>query len=270
VHGTLTLLRHSFRRLRTLVAVLAAVLLLFQVLLVRVAAALQESAGFGRLAAFAPPFVRNLAGESLLSFASFSGIVCFGYFHPMIIAALSALVTAVATEIPAEIETRFVDAVLVRPVPRAALVTRSVVLLVLLPAAVLLAMTAGTAAGLRWLAPAGVPLPGAALIGSLALNLWALLVAIGGAALAVGAASRRRSLAGSAVGVAALALFLVDYLARSWDPAKAVAWVSPFHYSQAMDLIVGRPLSFAHLGVLLGIGVAGAAIAFVVFLRRDL
>lgn len=270
MHGTLTLLRHSFGRMGTLVAALAAVLLLFQVLLVRVAGSLQESAGFGRLASFAPPFVRNLAGEALLSFASFSGIVCFGYFHPMIIAALCALVIAIATEIPAEIETRFLDVILVRPVPRRALVVRSAVLLVLVPALILLAMMAGTAAGVQWLAPPGAALPGAPLIVSLALNLWALIVAIGGAALAVGAASRRRSTAASAVGVATLVLFLVDYLARSWEPAKTVAWLSPFHYSQALDLLIGRPLSPVHLGVLLGIGAVGAVVAAVIMSRRDL
>lgn len=270
MHGTLTLLRHSFGRLCGLVVAMAAVLTLFQVLLIRVAKGLQESAGFGGLSAFVPTFMRQMAGEALVTFMSFPGIVCLGYFHPMIIAALCGLLIAAATEPAGEIETRFLDAVLVRPVPRRAIITRSVALLLLLPALILLAMIAGTAAGLHWLAPPGVPLPGTRLIASLAVNLWALLVSVGGWALAVAAASRRRSVAGSIAGVATLFLFLLDYLARAWKPADTIAWLSPFHYYRAMELLMGRPLAPSHIAVLLGTGAAGIAVAYLVFARRDL
>jgi ABC-2 type transport system permease protein len=270
MHGALALLRHSLGRFRGLTVAMAAVLTLFQVLLVRVAKALQDSAGFGALPAFVPPFMRQMAGEALFSFMSFPGIVCLGYFHPMVIAALCGLVIAAATEPAGEVETRFFDAVLVRPVPRGAVIARSVVVLVLLPAVVLLAMIGGTMGGLRWLAPPGVPLPGVRLIASLALNLWSLLVCIGGWALAVAAAARRRSVAGAIAGVATLVLFLIDYLARAWKPADTIAGISPFHYYRALELLMGRPLPLPHLGVLLGAGAAGMAVAWVVLARRDL
>jgi len=270
MHGTLTLLCHSLGRLRGLVAALAVVVALFQVLLARVAGTLQESAGFGALAAFVPPFVRQMAGEALFSFMSFPGIVCLGYFHPMIIAALCGMVIAAATEPAAEVETRFLDAILVRPVPRLAIISRSVVVLLLLPTLILLAMIAGTAAGLHWLAPPGVQLPSARLVASLAANLWALLVCVGGWSLAIAAASRRRSVAGTIAGVATLVLFLVDYLARAWKPADAVAWLSPFHYYRAMELLMGRPLALSNLAVLLVAGTVGMAVAGLVFARRDL
>jgi ABC-type transport system involved in multi-copper enzyme maturation permease subunit len=249
---------------------MAVVVALFQVLLVRVAETLQESAGFGGLAAFVPPFVRQMAGEALFTFMSFPGIVCLGYFHPMIIAALCAMVIAAATEPAAEIETRFLDAVLVRPVSRPAIIVRSVVVLSLLPAVVVLAMIAGTAAGLHVLAPPGAQIPGARLIASLAVNLWALLVCVGGWALAVAAASRRRSVAGTIAGIATLVLFLIDYLARAWKPADHVAWLSPFHYFRAMELLLGRPLALSNLAVLLVSGTAGMVVAWLAFARRDL
>lgn len=270
MHGFPTLLRHSLGRLRGLVAAMAVVVALFQVLLVRVAGTLQESSGFGGLAAFVPPFVRQMAGEALFTFMSFPGIVCLGYFHPMIIAALCGMAIAAATEPAAEIETRFLDAILVRPVPRLAIITRSVVVVILLPALVLLAMIAGTAAGLHWLAPPGVQTPGTRLIASLAVNLWALLVCVGGWSLAVAAASRRRSVAGTIAGVATLVLFLVDYLARAWKPADAVAWLSPFHYFRAMELLMGRPLALANIAVLLIAAAVGMALAWLVFAKRDL
>lgn len=270
MNGTLTLLRHSLGRLRALVAALAGVVALFQLLLVRVAASLQESAGFSGLAAFVPPFVRQMAGEALFTFMSFPGIVCLGYFHPMILAGLCGMVIAAATEPAGEIETRFLDAILVRPVPRPAIILRSVAVLLLLPALVLLAMIAGTTVGLHWLAPPGVQIPGTRLIASLAANLWALLVCVGGWALAVAAASRRRSVAGTIAGVATLVLFLADYLARAWKPVEAVAWLSPFHYFRAMELLMGRPLAFSNLAVLLVAGAAGMVVAWLVFERRDL
>jgi ABC-type transport system involved in multi-copper enzyme maturation permease subunit len=270
MHGTLALLRHSLGRVRGLALAMAVVTTLFQVVLVRVAKALQASAGFGGLAAFVPPFMRQMAGEALVGFMSFPGIVCLGYFHPMIIAALCGMTIVAASEPAAEIETRFLDAVLVRPVPRLAIIARSVAVLALLPAAVLVAMVAGTAAGLRWLAPPDVELPGPRLIAALALNLWALLICMGGWALAVAAASRRRTVAGAIAGVATLVLFLLDYLARAWKPADAIAWLSPFHYFRALELLMGRPLALSHLAVLLGAGAAGMALAAVVFARRDL
>lgn len=270
MHGVLTLLRHSLSRFRSLVAAMAIVLALFQVLLVRVAGTLQESSGFDGLAAFVPPFLRQMAGEAFFTFMSFPGIVCLGYFHPMIIAALCGMVIAAATEPAAEIETRFLDAILVRPVPRLVIISRSVVLLILLPALLLLAMIAGTAGGLRWLAPAGVPPPGARLIATLAVNLWALLFCVGGWALAVAVASLRRSVAAAIAGFGTLVLFLVDYLARAWKPAAAIAWLSPFHHFRAMDLLTGQPLALSSLAALLVTGTAGMILASLVFARRDL
>ncbi len=270
MHGTLTLLRHSLGRFRGLVAAMALVLALFQVLLVQVAGTLQETAGFNELAAFLPSFLRQMAGEALFTFMSFPGIVCLGYFHPIVIAALCGMAIAAATEPAAEVETRFLDAILVRPVPRLSVIIRSVAVLLLLPALVLFAMIAGTAAGLAWLAPPTVPLPGHQLIAALAVNLWALLVCIGSWTLAVAAASRRRSVAGTIAGVATLVLFLLDYLARAWEPADGGAWLSPCHYFRAAVLIQGRPLAVSNLAVLLAAGAAGMALAGLVFSQRDL
>lgn len=270
MRGSLTLLRHSFGRVRGLLAGLALVLALFQVLFVRLAGALQESAGFSALSPLLPPLLRRMAGEALPAFMSFAGISCFGYFHPMIVAALCGLAIAIATEPAGEIEMRFLDLALVRPVPRRSLVARSAALLVLLPALVILAMAGGTAAGLHWLAPPGAALPGVRLVASLAANLWALLVCVGGLALALGVASRRRAVAGSVAGIATLALFLVDYVARAWKPVETLARLSPFHYYRATDLLLGQPLDVRHLVALLGAGAAGVALAFAVFERRDL
>lgn len=267
--AVLALVRHSLRRSRALVGVLLAVLAGFELLLVAGAATLQESGTFGNFASLMPPFMRQMFGDSFVAFMSFAGIVCFGYFHPIIIGALSAFVVAFATEPVAEIETRMVDVVLARPLARSAIVARSVLLVVALPALVIGVMIVSTLAGLAWLAPPDAGLRGT-LILSLAVNLWVLVECLGGITLAVAAASRRRSTAAGGTGMALLALFCVDYLARVWKPAASIAWLSPFHYFDAMAIVIGHPLPPSHVAVL-GIAAAvGAALAFVVFSKRDL
>ncbi len=270
MNAVLTLARHSMVRSRTLILVLAAVLVAFELLLVIAADTLQQSGTFGSFAALVPPFMRQVFGDSLLIFMSFAGVVCFGYFHPMVIGALVAFVIAVATEPVGEIETRFLDVVLARPLARSSVVGRSVLLVVLLPAAIVMVMVLSTAVGLHTLAPKATATPAVRLILSLAVNLWALVLSVGGVGLAVGAVSRRRSTAAGAVGIATLALFFVDYLARIWKPAKSIAWLSPFHYYDAMAMVMGRPLPWGDVGVLVMSGVAGIVVAFVLFQRRDL
>ena len=72
------------------------------------------------------------------------------------------------------------------------------------------------------------------------------------------------------MGLIALAMFLLDYVARAWAPAERVAWLSPFRYYSPFDLIMGSPLSWRNLLVLAGIAVSGFTFAFVAFSRRDI
>ena len=89
-------------------------------------------------------------------------------------------------------------------------------------------------------------------------------------ALAVSAVSRRRGVAGGFVGLLALSTFLLDYVARAWQPAESVAWLSPFRYYSPLDLVTGVAIPGKNLWVLGGVAVAGAALAFVLFSRRDI
>jgi ABC-2 type transport system permease protein len=263
------LVRHSLTRLKTPLLVMAAALALFQVLLALAAAELQKQGTFEQLANLIPSFVRELVGTALLSMMSFSGIMALGYYHVAIVAVLVGLVVTVATEPAGEIETGFADLVLARPVSRSALLARSAILLVVCPAIVVAAMTAGTFGGLRLAAPAAASGPPARLVWSLAFSLWSVLVCWGGVSLVVGAASRRRAVAAGIAGGAAAALMLVDYLSRVWKPIRGIARLSPFHYYNPLDLVMGKPLPLGDIGALLVTAAAGLAAAFAVFHRRD-
>lgn len=261
---------HSLRRIRGMLVGLGALLAVFQFLLTQVASYLVRHSAFGQLSALMPDFVRTVAGPSALAFISFSGIVALGYFHPVVIAAVVGLAIAIATESAAEVETRFVDLTLSRGLTRADLVTRTLLVFVVAAVFVLGMMTAGTLAGLVCCAPADVPRPGTAVIVSLAVTLGSVMACWAGVALAASAAGRRRAVVAGGVGVAALAAYLLDYLGRAWEPARAISTISPFHYFEPTPLIMGEALRGADIAVLVGIGVAGAAAAYLTFSHRDI
>ena len=269
-HPTLILLGHSLRRVRALVGVVALVLATFQVLTSLMAATFEESQAFARISALVPDFIRQLMGPSLLGMLSFGGIVCLGYFHFAVVGWLVGVAIALATEPAAEIERGFADLILAHPVARRAVVTRSALVVLLSSTVVLVMMMAGTWAGLMWLAPPGVTWPRPRLILSLTMNLGALMLCWGGIALAFSAASRRRAVAASAAGILALGMFLFDYVARVWKPAKPFTWISPFNYYNPLALVISQSFPLRHVLVLVGIGAAGTAIACFVYSRRDI
>lgn len=264
------LVRHSMRRMRTTLAVTGALLALFQVLLAMAAAELQRQGTFDQLAGLVPSFVRELVGTALLSMMSFSGIMALGYYHVAIVAVLVGLVVAAATEPAAEIEAGFADLILAQPVPRAAVMARSVILVLVCPAIVIAAMTGGTFVGLQLAKPGAASQPSAGLVWRLAAGLWSVLACWGGVALAVGSVSRRRAVAAGVAGGAAAALMLVDYLSRVWRPLRGPARLSPFHYYNPLDLVMGKPLPAADIGILLGTCAVAVSVAFVLFRRRDI
>jgi hypothetical protein len=265
----MVLAAHSMRRLRPMLAGMAIVLGGFQFLLAQVAAYLLRTGGFTVMPSLVPDFLQQLSGPSMLTMMSFQGLVAFGYFHPMVLAAHLGLAIAIATEPVAEIEARFADMTLARPIARHQALTRTILVLLFAEALLLAAMSASTWAGLACCTPRDAPRPDAATIRSLAVLLGAVSLCWGGIALALAAGSRRRAVASGTTAIAALAAFLVDYLGRIWEPARLVSRLSPFHYFEPMAIIAGAPPAGRDVTTLLGIGAIAAAIAYVVYARRD-
>ena len=266
----LALLSHSYRRIRVLVFGAGALLAGFQILLCLAAKAAQELNAFGQLSALIPEFLRQLMGPALISLMSFSGIVCLGYFHFAVIGTVVGMGIAVTTEVSAEIESRFVDLILSRPLARHWLITRSVILFVAAAIFLLLAMVLGTSIGLYLFAPPDVIRPTLRLIRSLVLNLGALIFCWGGLTLAITSLTRRRSVAGALSGLLALATYLFDYIAQVWTPASKVAPLFPFHYYNALKLISAADLPWREIRILLCFGLVGTVLAYSFFSRRDL
>jgi ABC-2 type transport system permease protein len=266
----LVLMVYSLKRVRTLVAAMAVLLAAFQMLLIVVAGSIQSSNSFEQLGEFIPSFVRQLMGPSFLSLMSFSGIVCIGYFHLAVMGSLVGLAIALGTMPTSEIETGFMDLILSRPIARQRLITRSILVMTVCTLVVLATMALGTWAGLTWFAPQTVAWPSSQIILSLVINLAALMLCWNAIALAIGSASRRRGVAGGLAGFVALSMFLLDYVARAWEPAERVAWLSPFRYYSPVELVMGNPLSAKNMLVLAGTALCGYGLAYVLFSRRDI
>lgn len=268
--ATIVLVGHSLRRMRTALIGLGILLAGFEFLLTQIAVYLLRRSAFGELSMLMPEFVRTVAGPSALAFMSFSGIVALGYFHPAVIGSAVGLMIAIATEPAGEVETRFADLILSRPLGRAQPITRTLVVLAVSGNAILALMITGTRLGLACCTPKDSPHLSPGLIGSLAVSLATVMMCWAGVTLAIAAASRRRAVAGSIAGGAALAAYLLDYVGRAWEPARGVSALSPFHYFEPMSLVAGQPLSGWNMSVLTGIGVAGTIVAYTVFRHRDI
>lgn len=261
---------HSARRIGGLLGATLALLIVFQALAVRMAASFEETGSFSQIAAMVPDFLRQAFGASFLAVLSFNGIVLLGFFHFAIVAFLAGLAVAVATEPASEVEQRFNDLLLARPLPRWVPIARSVMLLAGVAVATCSAMCAGTWAGLVLFAPEGTPWPAAPVILSLGSLLAALMFCCGGLALPIGSGARRRGTAGAVAGLLVFALFLLDVVGRVWPPARGLGRLSPFHYFDPMRVTIDQPFDWHHVAVLLLVGAAGAVAALIAYARRDL
>lgn len=265
--GLATLTRHSARRWRGFLAAMSSVLVVFQLFMIVAARGIEQSGQFSQLGALMPAFMREWTN---MMAASFQGFVLFGYSHPLVQLFLVATAIAIGTEPAGEIESRFIDLLLSRPLPRSAAVNRTVLMLLLAILGALLSMVAATSLGLRMLAPPTATPPAPRVIVSLAVNLGLMVLAWGGIALMVASSSKRRSTAAAICGFLAFAAFVLDFVGRMWQPVSTISRVSPFHYFSPFAMIGGQPLVASDVIVLAVTFLASVAIAHVAYARRDL
>jgi len=260
------LLRRSFGRARGLLLPLAAVLTVFQILVVSAAAYVEQHQGFSSLLAFLPPFVQQAMGGV---FSSFGAMVAFGYFHPVVITVFVGTAIVVASEPAADVEMGLVDLVLARPVRRAHIVTRSVLMVVLTTAALAGLMVAASWSTMRGLVAEGTALPASVLL-RLAANLVALAWAVGAAALAASCLMRRRAAAAGSVAIAALAVYVLNFLADLWPRLRPLVPLSPFHYYRPLGIVSGQGAEWrGDVWLLGGVAAVFCGIAYVAFDRAD-
>jgi ABC-type transport system involved in multi-copper enzyme maturation permease subunit len=265
--GVLTLVRHSLRRWRVFLAATALVLVVFQFFMILAARSLELSGRFQFLEAVMPAFMSEWTN---MMAASFSGFVLFGYSHPLIQIFLIAMAIGLGSEPAAEIDTKFIDLMMSRPLPRATPINRTLVVLLLTTMAAMVCMLAATFSTLRLLAPASARQPEPRVVVSLAANLGCLVLAWGGITVALASVSRRRATVAGTCGLLAFAMFVLDYVGRFWETVTPLSRVSPFHYFDPFRMMGGQPLATSNLLTLLGVFFAGAVLANIAYARRDL
>jgi len=256
----------NFRHAERLLVALCVAAAAAEVMFVQVAAALDTGPGITNMVQMLPRSVQLMFSEQF-ALASFSAAIAFGFQHPMIVTAGLAFVAAACT-IPAnERESGVLDLLLARPIPRWRYLASVLALALVGVLLILLTLLVGTIVGL-----ATVTVPGElswTRYLTSAAGLGVLLFAFAGLALAIGATAQRRGQAVARIVGLALLCYLVDVFAERLEWMAWLRWASPFHYFRPVQSAVFQQTSLTHLAVLVAIGVAGAAVAFVRFERED-
>jgi ABC-2 type transport system permease protein len=259
------LLRYLWRQHRAVLATMTFGLLLFQFLITRIAPEPAEVSWMSGLLAVVPPQLLALAGSDAGALSP-AGFLALGYGHPFFLLILSAWTVRVASAaLAGEVGRGTIDLIAARPVTRiqqlgAASLAIAGGVVILLAAALL-----GTAIGAA-VRPLGVNLRAFAAV---ALMAWLLFVSFGAIGLLVSAGRRD---AGSAIAWTAGFIafqFVLDYLARLWQPIRALRAVSLFAYYRP-QAIVGGGLAPRDALTLALITVVVFAAAVALFRRRDL
>ena len=262
------LVRRSLARHRALVAALAGLLAGFQFLLVLVAVNLRRQGLFSQMAAMMPPFVQEALGGMMV--ASFTGTIALGFFHPVVMLALTCGTIYLASEPAGEVEHGLVDLVVARPVPRHLIVTRSAVVFVVGSAGIVVLMMAANDVAVRWFSDAGTAVLSHRRLFWVALNLLSVVWCFSAASLAVAGHVRRRGAAAGSIALVAVLLYLLQFAAAAWRTLRPLAIVSPFHYYEAMPTLLGSTSPLRNIVGLLMAAAGMFSAAQVLYGRRDL
>jgi ABC-type transport system involved in multi-copper enzyme maturation permease subunit len=189
--------------------------------------------------------------------------------HPIQLTLIFAHAIASATRVPAaEVERGTIDLLLGWPVSRFQVFAAELAVFALSSALIVLAALAGARLGL-WISGAS---DGPSLVQgfAVALNLYALTLAIGGLAWLCSAGAERRGRAIALPVVLVLLSMLINFLAPVWAPAKSLSLLSVLHYYQPFATFAGGSWPFGAIAALLGCASLTCALAALWFVRRDL
>ena len=263
----IVLVARSFGRVAHSFAGVFLVLAGFQIALIAVASEFSAAGNFDRVAQLVPAVLAPALAPALTSFDRMTTI---GFFDPLVVMLVVQWAIYVGTEPAGDVELGLVDLILARPLARHRVITRT--LLVTLGSTLLLTvgMLAGTLVGLGALAPDGVQWPTARILLLMVVHLTLVGWCFGAAAAAAAGWPRRRASALAAVSIAAVALYLLDFLGLWWTPVETLATLTPFAYFHGGPLLAGTAQPVLNIVVLGSLTIAAAGVAYAQFQRRDL
>jgi ABC-2 type transport system permease protein len=263
----IALIARSFGRTSRPLLAIALVLCGFQLAIVATASSIASDGNVGGLARLVPGFLQPSLGLALLSFA---GMTTIGYFDAIIVMLVVLVAIHLAAEPAGDVEAGFVDLLLARPLPRAWIVTRSLLVMMVSIVAIVLVMSAALWVGLSWLAPQQASWPEPRIVAKMGAHLMLVAWGFGAWSLAASAWARRRGAAVAVVAIVGVALYLLDFVGTLWRPVGRLAILSPFHYFHGGEILAGTANTAQDIVVLGSIALAGFAVAYWRFGRRDL
>jgi ABC-2 type transport system permease protein len=254
------------RTAKPLIAI-GVVLCAFQLALVAAASSIASDGNVGGLARLVPGFLQQSLGLALLSFG---GMTTIGYFDAIIVMIVVLFAIHLAAEPAGDVEAGLVDLILARPLPRAWIVTRSLSVMMASVTALVLVMSVALWAGLEWIAPNRASWPEPRVVAKMGAHLLMVAWCFGAWSLAASAWARRRGSAVAVVAIVGMAFYLLDFVGAIWKPVAGIARLSPFHYFHGGEILAGTANSVQDFTVLGSIAVAGFAVAYWRFAKRDL
>jgi ABC-type transport system involved in multi-copper enzyme maturation permease subunit len=191
------------------------------------------------------------------------------WVHPIQLTLIFAHAIASGTRVSAaEVERGTIDLLLGWPVSRAQVFAAELAAFAGSSAVLVLAALGGARCGLALSGASGGPSLGAT--AAVALNLYALCLALGGLAWLCSARAERRGRAIALPLVLLLLSMLINFLAPVWAPAKALSCASILHYFQPLRVFGSGAWPICDLLALLLFAAATASLAGICFARRDL
>ena len=264
----IALVTRSFERARGLLAALVVVMCGFQVVLAILASEMARTNTFSLLTTLIPAAVQNLAGGMV--FTTFGGFAAFGFFHPVVVLVFCGSAIFLASEPAWEVEAGLVDLTLARAIPRALVMTRTLLVTCGATTGIAFLMALAARVSMTALAQPGTAIPAFRTTTALAGNLLVLGWWFGALSLLGSAFARRRSVAAGVAGLAAVGLYLLNLYAEMSPRATAVRPLLPFHYFNASAILRGASTWPRDVAILLIAAAVMAAVSYRVYEQRDL
>ena len=259
------LVGHVWRQHRVMLLIMMTGVMLFEMVITRLAPAPDQVSWLGGLAALVPSQLLALAGGEL-AFASPSGVIALGYTHPFFLLLLAVWVVRVpSSALAGEIGRGTMDLLAARPVGRIEIVIAAYAVVAVGLALLVSAAWAGTAIGLS-LRPLG--LTGSRFIG-VAAQAWLFFLSWGAVSLLIAATKREAGPAIAWISGLMATSFVLDYLGRVWKPMAGIRPLSLFAYYRPQQIVTTGPdvSDVTRLAGVMGVAIIAT---LVVFRRRDL
>jgi ABC-2 type transport system permease protein len=219
------------------------------------------------------PFVRRflqaLLGERLGETINAQTVQSIIWVHPTLLALLWAQEIVFCTRVPAgEIDRGTIDVLLSWPVSRRKLFCVETGVWLLSGLGLITMLLFGHFMG-RQLRPTTTPHSWRNVF-IVAVNLFSVYLAVGGAAWLVSASSDRRGRAMAGVFGLVLASFLLNFLVQFWTAAEPLSWLSVLNYYRPAQILATGELPTSNIAVLWAVGCCAWLLALEVFARRSI